>query len=612
MNIYQFKREDAENFARQIGAKHFVHGSEMTFVKCPYCGGTSQDKNKFSINLNTGKFQCFRANCGAKGNMITLAKDFNISLGQNADEYYKPQKHYKTFNKPKEPIEPKEAAIAYLESRGISEETAKRFQVTSKDDTTTICFTFLDDKGFPQTIKYRNPNPREGQSKEWFEKGCKPILYGMYQCNLHNTTLIVTEGQIDSLSVSEAGFENAVSVPGGVNSFTWVPYCWDWMQNFEKIIIFGDHEKDKITLYSDFHQRWGSKVWCVRAEDYRDCKDANEILQKYGAEQIRECIENAEQPPIPKVIDLSEVEDVDISTIAKLRTGLLKLDDILRGGLPFGQLVLVTGKSGDGKSTLANQIIVNAINENYKVFVYSGELPNYLLKSWMTFQAAGASHIEIVPKSREGQTVDDYKVENDAKEQISEWFKGKAFIYDNRIAENEDDEQIKLLDLIEDVILQKGVSVILLDNLMTALDLDPGAAQDKYDRQGVFIKRLARLALKHNVLIILVAHKRKMMSSEVNDTVSGSADIVNLASIVLSYERGSKEDDAKMRFLKVTKNRLFGELTFGKGIELEFDAKSKRIYEKGNNGQLRRHFNWEPNPYRDFMSEYEGKELPFG
>jgi hypothetical protein len=246
------------------------------------------------------------------------------------------------------------------------------------------------------------------------------------------------------------------------------------------------------------------------------------------------------------------------------------------------------------------------------VFVYSGELPNYLLKSWMTFQAAGASHIETVPKSREGQTVDDYKVENDAKEQISEWFKGKAFIYDNRIAENDDDEQIKLLELIEDVILQKGVSVILLDNLMTALDLDPGAAQDKYDRQGVFMKRLARLALKHNVLIILVAHKRKMMSSEVNDTISGSADIVNLASIVLSYERGGKEDDAKMRFLKVTKNRLFGELTFGKGIELEFDARSKRIYEKGNNGQLRRHFNWEPNPYRDFMSEYEGKELPFG
>ena len=65
----------------------------------------------------------------------------------------------------------------------------------------------------------------------------------MNNCNLENKTLILTEGQLDSLSVTECGFENAVSVPTGMNGFTWVPHCWDWVHNFEKIIVFGDLDK---------------------------------------------------------------------------------------------------------------------------------------------------------------------------------------------------------------------------------------------------------------------------------------------------------------------------------------------------------------------------------
>jgi hypothetical protein len=69
-----------------------------------------------------------------------------------------------------------------------------------------------------------------------------------------------------------------------------------------------------------------------------------------------------------------------------------------------------------------------------------------------------------------------------------------------------------------------------------------------------------------------------MGSNETNDTVSGSADIVNLASIVMSYERGKPEDGDNIRWLKVTKNRLTGDVTSG-GIKLQFDDSSKRIHE---------------------------------
>ena len=82
MNIYTFKEEDARRFASENGFRARRKDDELIFKECPYCHSTSiNDKEKFSINLKTGQFHCWRASCGAKGNMLTLAKDFNFSLG---------------------------------------------------------------------------------------------------------------------------------------------------------------------------------------------------------------------------------------------------------------------------------------------------------------------------------------------------------------------------------------------------------------------------------------------------------------------------------------------------------------------------------------------------
>ena len=594
---YEFKADDAEDFARAVGIKASRTGDELFFRECPYCRGQTKDRRTFSINLKTGLFKCFRATCGAQGNMITLARDFNFSLGQNTDEYYNPQRHYKIWNEPKEPITPKEGALAFLESRGIPADVAARYEVTETKEG-NIVFVFRDEVGKIQLIKYRNPAPKENEAKEWSERNCKPILFGMWQCNLENKTLIITEGQMDSLAVSAAGLENAVSVPTGAKGFSWVPYCWNWMQNFEKIIVFGDHEKGQITLYAEILSRWKNRVWCVRAEDYLDCKDANDILRKHGADQVRKCVENATQPPVSNTIEFSEVEKIDINDIEKLPTGIERLDETLRGGLPFGQVVLVTGKSGDGKSTFANQIIVNAIERQYKTFIYSGELPNYLLKGWIMFQAAGPDNIRTIRRYG-GKGI--FEVEPEVKTKINEWLRGYAWIYDNKIATDEEVEQIKLIELLNDNIQRNGIRVILLDNLMTAMDLEPGTAADKYERQSGFMKKLARIAMKHNALIILVAHKRKMGATETNDTVSGSADIVNLASVVISYERGKKEDGDNIRWLRVTKNRLTGDTTGDGGIKLEFNEKSKRIHETIAAADW--HYSWE------FTAHEEEKQM---
>lgn len=582
-SLYEFKEQDAFDFARHVHAETNVRNGELFFKICPYCNPkpTRDNIKTFSIDLKTGQFKCFRASCGVTGNMITLAKDFDFSLGNEIDEYYQPKKQYKqfeSFNKRKEPIIPKLEAIQYLESRGIPESVAKEYEITVQTDKPNILvFPFYDEKGILQFVKYRKTDysKEKDKSKEWCEANCKPILFGMKQCKDFKR-LVITEGQMDSLSVATAGIGNAVSVPTGAKGFTWVPYCWNWINQFEEIIVFGDFEKGHITLLDELSRRLKITVKHVREEDYKDCKDANEILKKYGKEQVKACVENAVIVPIKQIIQLSDVQDVDIFKIPKLRTGIKKMDRLLYGGLPFGGVVLISGKPGEGKSTLASQILVNAIYQNYKCFAYSGELPNYLFKAWIDFQIAGCRHI-IEYQNQWGDT--NYNISQTNKQMIADWYKGKCFLYDNSIIDG--DEKESLVNVAQNAIMQYGVQVVLLDNLMTAIDLESTFGSDKYERQSLFVKKLARIALRHNVLILLVAHKRKNnFSTNENDEISGSGDISNLATITIAYEKNG-EIEPYQRLCKVSKNRLFGK-TETKGYILDYDEKSKRIYGKGD------------------------------
>ena len=587
-NIYTFNKEDALRFAREQNQKYKLRGKELQFLDCPYCHGALKgDKYTFSISLEDGRFKCLRASCNTHGNMITLSKDFKFSLGDDADAYYNPD--WKSFKRLiQEKYESKSPAIKYMESRGISEETTKRYGITTKPDSDNILiFPFRDENDKLQFIKYRNTTYKKGDSgnKEWCEADCKPILFGMSECNPDNKTLIMTEGQIDSLTVSECGFENAVSVPTGKNGFTWVRYCWDFLQSFDTLIVFGDYEHGNITLLDEIKQRFNGAVKHVRFEDYKDCKDANEILQKYGKEQIKTCISNAVPVPVEYVLSMADVESINPYDIEKLPTGIKQLDKKLHGGLPFGNVHILGGKRGDGKSTFGSQIIATALRNGYQCFVYSGEMLNGHVKSWLDYQIAGAKYIE--ERKEINDAVMGYYVSDANKEIIKNWYREMCFIHTDKIT----NEKVELLQIVEKV-LQQGVRVVLLDNLMTALDLCTDVNTDKYERQSVFVRKLAILAKRFNACIILVAHKRKGNSyDDSNDEISGSGDITNLAGVVISYDRYSEKEieDGKAsdndRRLILAKNRLFGTIDT-KGQTLHFDLKSKRIYGDGDDKDL--------------------------
>ena len=603
---YEFKPSDAYDFARHVGILCKERGDELFFKTCPYCKprATRGNVNTFSINLKTGQHKCLRASCGVSGNMITLARDFDFSLGTEIDEYYAPKKKYRELPQPKEPVIPKPEALQYLESRGISEEVAKRYEITVQTKNPNILvFPFYDEVGKLKFVKYRKTDfdKTKDANKEWCESKTKPILFGMKQCDTSFKRLVIVEGQMDCLAVATAGINNVVSVPTGAKGFTWVPYCWNWLCKWEEIIVFGDYEKGSISLLDELSKRLKTKIKHVREENYLDCKDANEILLKYGKEQVIKCVENAIPIPVENVIDLADVKDVDPYSLEKIPTRIQEVDKLLCGGLIFGCVNLITGKSGKGKSTLASQILGNAIDCGYNVFAYSGELPNFLFKSAIDFQSAGPQN--VIEENR-GEYVRRY-VRKSAKEEIEEWYRGKCMLYDRTMVNDEDTD---LLKTIEQMIISQNVRVILIDNLMTMIS-QTNVKGSKLDSQSNISHKLEDMARFYNVCIILVAHKRKDsgIDEDMDDSIRGDSDIVNSAGVIIHYNVNKDEVDMDEfpRIIAVTKNRVFGRTNYN-GCKVKFDEKSKRIY--GNNDDPDYLLGWNKS---DGFVQTEYEESPF-
>ena len=247
---YEFKTEDAYGLARAIGADIHEKGDELFFKYCPQCrGGGNRDKNTFSVNLKSGLFKCFRASCDYHGHFVELARDFDYDLGFGEKRVYR--------KLPQKPVVVRNGAIEYMAKRGISSEICRKYELTTRTDNKDILvFPFYDETGTLQFVKYRNMKFRKGidKNKEWSEAETMPILFGIKQCKDFDR-LIITEGQIDSLSVAECGFNNAVSVPTGATGFTWLANCWDWITKFHDVVVFGDNEHGKITLADTLRAR---------------------------------------------------------------------------------------------------------------------------------------------------------------------------------------------------------------------------------------------------------------------------------------------------------------------------------------------------------------------
>ncbi len=321
-------------------------GSEITARYCPFChGGTNRDKNTFSINVDKKTYNCLRGTCGASGTIRALRNFFEPELVIYQQKEYKPMKvDYTDLNSD---------SIKYLARRGISTETARSFKLKNKDKD-TILFPFIKDNK-AVFIKYRSISSKKFAA----EKDGRPVLFGMQNCK-SDVPLVITEGEFDCIAVYESGYQNVVSLPNGVNGFTWVDECWDFIENYDEIILWADNDKAGKKCTIEMIKKLGD--WRCRVVDC-EYKDANEALVKESKEYVLKTISQSKYSKNDYVIDLSDIDPVFSEGLESCKSNIEQLDACLKG-FRMGELTVWAGENESGKSTIINQIMLESVHQD--------------------------------------------------------------------------------------------------------------------------------------------------------------------------------------------------------------------------------------------------------
>ena len=567
-------------------------GKEIEIKYCPFCnGGQHHDQYTFSLNTDKHTYNCLRGKCGERGTFKELCEKYN----EQADYYLEwLEKNNKQYNPSREYKQPKykvdaisDCVIRYFKGRGISLQTLNKANVKSINEHYAVFQFFEGEKLVMNKIRLaRTPKVVNGkmEMKEWKEPGGKHILWNMNDIDT-DKPVILTEGMIDALSVIEAGESNVVSIPSGTNDMTWIENCYEWIQKIKEWIIYVDNDEAGLKLSKEL----SIKFKCYKTKIVvHELKDANEELKTFGKEYVKTVINKADYPLVEGIDNLANVKIVDPTKMERCLTGISLLDKFA-GGYIFPSLNVWTGERGSGKSTVLSQTLLNCIDKNYKVFIYSGELMTGFFKLWLYSQAVGEKNIrgEIDFETN----VTSYKPNNDIIPKIDKWVDGKVYIYNDTNTNEED----KVLELMEEAYKRYNCRVFVIDNLMT---IKFNKNKDIYRAQSDFVDRLRLFTKNNNVIVNIVVHPNK------NGEIGGAGDIRNTAFNEF-WVKKIKEDDSEFpgynTVISITKNRYYSDTDIQKPYK--FSKKSKRIYERNEN---ERSYGWN----KTDMVEVE-EECPF-
>lgn len=595
-----------------------LEGSYNETSKSCSCPWHKDKTPSFIWNPKNNSAHCF--SCGRNYGIIDLYLAQGMSYLEAVKKLFKQvDMEYNFSNKdvqdfsyryPKREHSDRANVEKYLGLRGISTKTLDYTDVQS-DIYGNVAFHYYNSNDILMTVKYRlgrKFNKEKDHNKCWSQKDSDfaPLLFNMNRIDPAKPLLVV-EGEIDCLSVIEAGYSNVVSIPNGCANSQWIQYNWDWLEQFDKIILWFDSDEPGIKARNDILYRlgtWRTYYIEINPEDTTPngarIKDANEVLYFKGKERVLQYINKPLEIPVENVSDLSKAEDFDIEHAEGLYTGIKELDDQIYK-LTFGTLNIITGKSGEGKSVFVNQVaICQAVQQGYDVFVFSGELPAPILRNWVETNMIGREYITM----KDGHV----RVFNPEQRKLMQnWYAGKVLVYDD----DYNTTATALLNKMEELARKCGTKVFLIDNLMM-IDLECNE-EGRLQAEKEFVNKLIFFAKKYNVLVFLVAHPRKTGEIRVTkEDIAGSGNIVNLAHMVFSvhrYTAKEKEGETNTRnqyikgkepipedsCVEVLKNRITGILPL---VKLYFDYPSYRFYKKPSELWFRYGWNKDTSPIR--------------
>lgn len=334
-------------------------------VSCPFCSPDRRKSNSKDMTLSRkddGAVVYFCHHCDAQGvvqakRRIQLAAVPQPKIVSNALKEH----HY-----------------AWLSQRGISKETADKAKLFSADKWFARLNKTADCIGFPYyrdgalvAAKYRSFPEKDFTQ----DSGGAHDFFGIDHVDT-TKPLIIVEGEIDALTLMEAGIVNAVSVPSGApikvadgkvlpsedKKFAYVWNAREVIEAVPYVVLATDQDGPGQALAEELARRIGKEKCRVAKFDAKDLNDIFTDPTREGAKSVQDVIDRASPYPVSGLSDAGTYEDRINDLFSKgtgkgFSTGYSSVDSIYT--VAPGQLTVVTGYPSSGKSNFIDQVMVN-------------------------------------------------------------------------------------------------------------------------------------------------------------------------------------------------------------------------------------------------------------
>ncbi len=292
----------------------------------------------------------------------------------------------------------------FLASRGLSIPESIRRGLASSDGYMHFAFTrngevvrwksrAMDNKKM-QTFSFLEENLKDSFKMPFFSQFKAP------SCDY----LIITEGEFDCVALSQLGASNCVSLPNGAGSIeSAIRNNYEFLQEFKTIYIATDMDKA-----GEEAAKKAEKL--ISPLRYRrlvlPCKDANEWLiqnPEVDMTDLQLLMQNARRIDNPSLTDCGDLGDDFFAPVdLGLPSGIAKLDAIL-GGMRKGELTVLSGDTGCGKTSFALYLMKSLAERGRGVWINSYEmdpktvhrkLASLILKKKMKYEAFSPEDIK--------------------------------------------------------------------------------------------------------------------------------------------------------------------------------------------------------------------------
>lgn len=554
---------------------HIPYGRLKGQVKtiCPHCKdhrGNPKDRS-LSVNLNEGMWHCHH--CNWSGRLPDVRRQV---LQTPVTKVYQVP--------PPAPLTDIDRNVVtwFFEKRGISEPTLKAARITTATENfggeyrTAIQFNYYYEG------ELVNVKSRSAKKEFRLVAGARLVPYNIDSIQ-EADTIYWTEGEIDTLSLIEVGITNVISVSNGAQGLTWMDDIYEgWLEDKQHILAL-DTDTKGIGLRDELIRRLGAENCSVVTWD-DGCKDANEELVKYGSHKLLDCLNGADEVPVEGVFTVRDYEP-ELNALWQrglepgLKLGLGHFDDLL--SLEPKRLMVVTGVPGSGKSVFVEAMAVRLnILHHWRAAFFSPEaMPLSYWASRIIEQTTGRRF------SSEKLSDTDFAM---AKAYMSENF--YSIMPENYTVDN-------ILEKAKYLVRRHGIRLLVIDP-WNRMEHNAPSSMSETNYIASVLKKLCNFAQQHDILIVLVAHPRKIDPTKNPDGVpgpydiNGSANFYNMTDFGITIHR-NKDDELCRVLAKVwkVKFRHLGEvgdawfrynLGNGRYCPIEHDHPEMAVYDNDN------------------------------